>query len=414
MAKKLDKHVLNNGMVILGESMEHVGSAAFTFLLPSGTSTLPDGCCGAGAVITDWLFRGAGAKSSRELNDALDGLGLHRNSSIGSSHISLGAALEASNLASALVLYADIILRPRLDAEQFELSKELAIQGLAGLDDNPRRKVMLNLYEQFYPSPLGSPAVGKADELNNLAAEKTEAIVKENFYLPQTIFAVAGKYDFDAVCKQLEQLFNVTHSEVDKQITLGQRGRKYTHEEHDGAQVHIGLMTETVTIGSENYYDAMAAVSVLSGGMSGRLFTEVREKRGLCYAVAARYHTLKQFAGISCYAGTTPEKAQETLDVITAEFSRLCDGISEDEMQRAKVGLKSSLIMQSESSSARAAGIASDHYLLGRVRGLEEIKGKLDQTCVDSVAEFLKNNRFEDYTAVTIGPKEVSLGNSDG
>ncbi len=144
--------------------------------------------------------------------------------------------------------------------------------------------------------------------------------------------------------------------------------------------------------------------------MSGRLFTEVREKRGLCYAVGARYHTLKQFAGISCYAGTTPDKAQETLDVITAEFGRLCEGISEDEMQRAKVGLKSSLIMQSESSSARAGGIASDYYLLGRVRSLREIKDKLEATSADSVLSFLGNNRFADYTIMTIGPKEISPG----
>ena len=99
------------------------------------------------------------------------------------------------------------------------------------------------------------------------------------------------------------------------------------------------------------------AVSVLSGGMSARLFTEVREKRGLCYAVAARYHCLKEAAGISCYAGTTPEKAQETIDVIMAEFNRLSEGISEEEIQRAKTGLKSALILQSESSSSRAGGI---------------------------------------------------------
>jgi len=144
--------------------------------------------------------------------------------------------------------------------------------------------------------------------------------------------------------------------------------------------------------------------------MSGRLFTEVREKRGLCYAVGARYHTLKEYAGISCYAGTTPEKAQETLEVIMAEFDRLCEGISVDEMQRAKVGLKSSLIMQSESSSARAGGIASDYYLLGRVRPLDQIKSKLDATSVDSVLAFLEANKFADYNVVTIGPKQVEYG----
>ena len=394
-------------MVVLGEPIANIGSAAFVFLVPSGAATLRAGCGGAGAVITDWLFRGAGERNSRELIDALDGLGLHRAGSVISSHISLGAALEASNLAGALDLYADIILRPMLEPEQFELSKQLAVQGLMGLDDDPRQKVMFNLREKFYPAPLGRSPMGKLDELQNLGAAETTAIVKENFYLPDTIFAVAGKYDFDTVCTQLEELFNIPQAGGHRPIALGKRGPKYTHESHDGAQVHIGLMTPTVTIASDDYYNAMAAVSVLSGGMSGRLFTEVREKRGLCYAIGARYHTLKQYAGVSCYAGTTPDKAQETLEVIMAEFNRLCEGISADEMQRAKVGLKSTLIMQSESSSARAGGIASDYYLLGRVRPLEEIKSKLDATSVDSVPAFLEANKFADYTVVTIGPKQV-------
>jgi len=110
-----------------------------------------------------------------------------------------------------------------------------------------------------------------------------------------------------------------------------------------------------------------------------------------------------------CYAGTTPQKAQETLDVITAEFNRLTDRISEEEVQRAKVGLKSSLILQSESSSSRAGGIATDYYMLGRLRGLDEIKSKIEETTADSVLEFLRNNRFEDFTVVTIGPKKISV-----
>ena len=100
----------------------------------------------------------------------------------------------------------------------------------------------------------------------------------------------------------------------------------YTHVNNDGAQVHIGLMTDTVKLVDEHYYDARVAVSVLSGGMSARLFTEVREARGLCYAIGARYHSLKDAAGIMCYAGTTPDKAQETLEVIIEQFNKLQKG----------------------------------------------------------------------------------------
>jgi predicted Zn-dependent peptidase len=172
-------------------------------------------------------------------------------------------------------------------------------------------------------------------------------------------------------------------------------------------------MTETVKPTDEDYYNARVAVSVLSGGMSARLFTEVREKRGLCYAVGAQYHGLKEAAGIACYAGTTPDKAQETLDVITAEFNRLGDGISEEEIKRAKVGLKSSLVLQSESSSNRAAGTGGDYYMLGRVRSLDEIKSKIERTTVDSVLEFLRRNQFKDFTVVTIGPREIHPPSAD-
>ena len=407
MTERVDKHILKSGMVLVGEPMEAVESVAFGFMLPAGAARLPEGCCGAGNVICDWIFRGAGERDNRQLGDALDGLGLHRASSAGSSHISIGSALEAENLTDALDLYADIILRPQLKEEQFELARQLAIDSVLALDDDPRQKVMLKLREQFYPSPLGRSTVGDIKELKALTAERTREIIKDNFNLSEVIFAVAGKYDFDAVAGQIEKLFESDGRKPIEASGLGEKGSTYTHLNNDGAQVHIGLMTETVKPTDEDYYNARVAVSVLSGGMSARLFTEVREKRGLCYAIGARYHGLKEAAGMMCYAGTTPEKGQETLDCVIGEFDRLSEGISEEEIQRAKVGLKSALILQSESSSSRAGRIASDYYMYGRVRSLDEIKNKVEETSVDSVLAFLRNNKFKDYTVVTIGPKEV-------
>lgn len=409
MTERIDIHILKNGMVLVGEPMEAVGSVAFGFMLPSGASRLPDGCCGAGSVIVDWIFRGAGARGNRQLGDALDGLGLHRAGSIGSSHISIGAALEAENLSQALDLYADIILKPHLKEDQFELARQLAVDTVHALDDDPRQKVMLKLREQFYPSPLGRITIGNIKELTALTAESTRAIVKSNFNLSGTIFAVAGKYDFEAVAGQMEKLFETGSKELLEPVTFGAKDGEYTHLNNEGAQVHIGVMTKTVKPNDDDYYNARVAVEVLSGGMSSRLFTEVREKRGLCYAIGARYHGLKEAAGILCYAGTTPETGQETLDCIIGEFGRLSEGVSEDEIQRAKVGLKAALILQSESSSSRAGGIGGDYYMFGRVRSLDEIKSKVEETSVDSVLKFLQNNKFKDFTVVTIGPKEVAV-----
>jgi predicted Zn-dependent peptidase len=410
MEQRVDTCVLPNGMVVLGEPMPGVESVAFEFMLPAGAAWMPPGYGGAANVISDWVFRGAGAWDSRKLSDALDGLGLQRSTSIGSSHLTLGAALESSNLAQALALYGDIILHPHLSDEQFEPARRLVIEELRSLDDEPRQKVMLELRKQFYPDPLGRSTMGELDDLQLLTAEKTREIATSYLDVAQIIFSVAGKYDFDAVCRQLESVFGSAEGKPLAPREIGVPGPRYTHIPHEGAQVHVGLMTATAKFVDKEYYDARTAVSVLSGGMSARLFTEVREKRGLCYAVAARYHSLKEAAGIMCYAGTTPDKAQETYDVIVGEFRRLAEGIDGEELARAKIGLKSAVILHSESSSSRASAIGTDYYMLGRVRPLEEVKGKIEATSVESVLRYLRDNPFGDFTVVTVGPREVRVG----
>ncbi|MBN1974899.1 MAG: insulinase family protein [Sedimentisphaerales bacterium] len=410
MTEKLDKHILKNGMVILGEPMEGVESAAFDFMIPAGASRMPEHCCGAANVIEDWIFRGAGDKTNRQLNDAIDGLGVIRGSSVGSSHISISGAMESSNLSMVLDLYADIINKPWLKDEEFEFSRQSAIDEVLSLEDDPRHKVMLKLREHFYPEPLGRSTLGEIDDLKQLSTEKTNQIVIEKFNPSGIIFSIAGKYDFDSICRQMENLFSQNNQKSGAgKVKLKKKSDKYIHISNDGSQVHIGLMTKTVKPMDEGYYNARVAVSVLSGGMSARLFTEVREKRGLCYAVGARYHSLKEAAGILCYAGTTPDKAQQTHDVIIGEFRNLCNGISEDEIDRAKAGIKSALILQSESSSSRAGSISSDYYMLGRVRSLDEIKDAIEKVSVNSVINFLHDNPFEEFTVFTIGPNEINI-----
>lgn len=409
MEQKTDKHLLNNGMVLLGEPMGGVESVACEFMLPAGAALMPEGACGAANVISDWIFRGAGARDNRQFGDALDGLGLHRLESIGSSHLSVGAALESSNLAEALTLHADAVLRCRLSDDEFLPARQLALEGVLALDDEPRHKVMLELRKRFYPAPLGRSTMGEIEDLERLTADRAREIVKTRFDMGRSIFTIAGKYDFAAVCEQMESLFGSCESLALGHVQVGTRPGKYTHMENEGSQVHIGVMTEAVPFTHDDYYDIRVATSILSGGMSARLFTEVREKRGLCYAIGARYHSLKDAAGIMCYAGTTPDKAQETLDVVVAEFRRLAEGIGAEELERAKVGLKSSLIMQSESSGSRAGAIGSDYYMLGRVRSLDEIKEKIEATTIDSIVASLQRNPFEEFTVVTIGPREVCV-----
>src|SRR5207244_406201 len=150
-------------------------------------------------------------------------------------------------------------------------------------------------------------------------------------------------------------------------------------------------------------------VGVLSGGMSSRLFTEVREKRGLCYTVFASQHTHRDRACVLCYAGTSAERAQETLDVTLGELTKISQGILPEELTRLKARVKSGLIMQGESSSARSGSIARDWYHLGHARTLADIGQLVDALTVESINEYLKANPPKDFTVVTLGPNPLKV-----
>src|SRR5205823_14701076 len=159
--------------------------------------------------------------------------------------------------------------------------------------------------------------------------------------------------------------------------------------EQDSNQTQIGIAYDSVPYRHADYFAAWGAVGVLSGGMSSRLFTEVRERRGLCYSVYATYHTLRDLGSVLCYAGTSAERAQETLDVTLGELARLADGVEQNEIDRLKARIKSSLIMQQESSSARSSSVARDWYHLGRVRTLDEVGALVDALSARSISDYL-------------------------
>jgi predicted Zn-dependent peptidase len=162
-----------------------------------------------------------------------------------------------------------------------------------------------------------------------------------------------------------------------------------------------------VPFGHSEYYNALGAVNVLDGGMSARLFTEVREKHGLCYAISASYQTYKDRASVLCYAGTTSDRAQKTLELTLRELRRLKDGIEPDEVDRVRVGLKSSLIKQEESTTSRAGTLASDWYYLGRVRSFDEIQSAINALTPESIVAHLHRVPPGNFTIVTLGPESL-------
>ncbi|CAN5278507.1 pitrilysin family protein [soil metagenome] len=409
MPQTVHQHTFPNGLTLLAERMDHVRSAALNFMIPAGCVYDPPGSLGIASVLADMITRGAGDHDSRDLSLALDNLGLDRDESVGSMHTRFWAATVAQNIPAALELYADILLRPHLPEDEMEAVQMLALQDLQNLEDEPRQKVLIELKARHYPNPLGQDRRGIAPDIEALTVEKIRAHYQRLFSPKGAILSVAGYLDWEPLRDQVGRLFGDWKGGGELDVRTSGTPTGSTHLNKDTTQTQVALAYPSTPIGHPQYYDALGAVNVLSGGMSARLFTEVREKRGLCYSVWASYQTFKDRASILAYAGTTNERAQETLDVMVAELKRLADGIDVEEIERVQAGLKSSLIMQEESTSSRAGTLASDWYYLGRVRSFDEIQSAVNALTPDSILRHLRDYPARDFTIVTLGPKALTV-----
>jgi predicted Zn-dependent peptidase len=410
--QQIQTHAISNGLTLIIEPMADVQSAAFSLLVPAGSNYDPPGQPGAAAILSDWIMRGAGSRDSRRLTNELDNLGLQRNEGVGNSHISFTGATLAESLPQALRIYADIVQTPHLPADQFEAARTGVEQSLRAIEDEPRQKVLIELRRRCYEAPWGIPSEGTLEGVEKLAPD----VVRNHFARCSSprdaILGIAGKVDVRAMIGLVEDLFGGWKDKPAPAVASGPRGPARDHISHDSTQTQIGIAYDSVAYRDPGYYAAWAAVSVLSGGMSSRLFTEVREKRGLCYSVFAMLNSLRDQGRVLCYAGTTVERAQETLDVTLAELIRLGQGIGQDELDRCKARAKSSLIMQQESSSARASSIARDWYHLGRVETLDEVREKIDALSIEALLAHLAEHPAKNFTILTLGPEplEVNLG----
>jgi predicted Zn-dependent peptidase len=187
------------------------------------------------------------------------------------------------------------------------------------------------------------------------------------------------------------------------------RRATYEHIESPSSQTHIGFAFPSIPYGHDAYFRMRAGIGILSDGMSSRLFDRVREQRGLCYTVSASCHSLKNAGGVFGYAGTTPERAQETLDVTLAEIARMTEDLEQAELDRWKVRIQSGLIMEQESSASRASSLASDLYQVGRVLTTEELESTIESITLDQIREYWHDHPPTDYSIVTLGPKPLQV-----
>lgn len=409
MSESISCHTFPNGLVLVAEPMAWVESAAFTLMVPAGCVDDPPDRSGLTSFTCEMTLRGAGSRDSRRLVEDLDNLGVERSESVSDAHTSYCGATLAANLPTALAVFADVVRRPHLPADQLEAGRQGMLQELRAVEDEPSQKVMIELKRRHYPRPWGRPSQGELAALSAITIDEIRSQFAERYRPNGAILGVAGRFEWPRLREAVAELLGGWEPGERPEIVEQPRARRHEHLPFDSNQTQIGISYQSVPYRDPEYFQAWGAVGVLSSGMSARLFTEVRERRGLCYSVYATYHSLRDRGGVFCYAGTSADRAQDTLDVMIGELSRLADGVEAHELNRLKARIKSALIMQQESSSARSSAVARDWYHLGRVRSLEELGRLVDELTCDSINAYLAEHPPGDFTVVTLGPSELEM-----
>lgn len=407
--QQIYSHRLANGLTLVAEAMPWLESAAFALLVPAGCMYDPPDRLGLGNLACEMLQRGAGSRNSRQIVEDLENLGADTSASVSIAHTSFGGAMPATNLDAVLAIYADLVQRPHFPADQLDDARQVCIHDVRSLEDELSQKTMLELRRRHYGDPFGRSNHGNIPALEAVTHADVQSFFQQNFHPADGILAVAGKIDWPRLIETVERHFGSWPAAKTPTVPEKPGERKYFHIAHEASETHIGIAYDSVPYRDDNYFQLRSAIGVLSDGMSSRLFTEVREKRGLVYTVYASCHSLLDRGSVFAYAGTTTDKAQETLDVMLAELKRLRAGVHEDELARLKAHLKTSLIMQQESSRSRAGSIAGDWYHLGRVRPLAELQGLLDAVTCQTINNYLKNEPPAKYAVVSMGARQLEV-----
>ena len=413
MSSTISTTTLDCGMPLIVEKIPGVASASLQWLIPAGAAHDPADRIGLSAIIAEMLMRGCGELTSRGLADELDRLGILRSTEVGTQYLRLNATFVGANFGACLPLLVQMVRRPRFDADALEPSRKLSEQALAGLADSPSERAAVLLTQRHSAPPVNRSGLGTEE---GLAAVTHADVVRawERQCRPRgSILAIAGDVEIGPVAGVLNSLLKDWSGSAPV-IALGTplaRGT-YHHEADESNQTHIYLAHEAPPEPSPDAALERMHNAVLSGGTSARLFTEVREKRALCYSVSASYGSDKLFGRVVGYVGTTPDKAQQSLDVMLEQMRLACGtaaSIAQDELDRAKIGYKARLISSGESTGARAAALANDWHKLGRARPLEELARESEGVTLTKLNAYAQRKTLGPVTVVTVGPAALTM-----
>lgn len=402
-------HTLANGLRIVAQPMLGVESLALGFCVATGAGNEEPYEAGASHFIDGLAFQGTALRDTRALTEAFEDLGARRDASTGSELFWYASQALGRHMEALVPLMAEIVHFPRFDPIEAEKVRDRQLQELAALEDEPGQKVMSLLQrEYFHGHPYGNPVLGTPESVRALRLDDLRAFRSRTQMPNNTIVAAAGKLDFDHLVAAIEASCGDWAPGIPLALPAAPQAEpRVVGEVRESNQQHIAIGVAGVPMGHPDYYAVNLLTTVLGGGMNSRLFTEVREKRGLAYGVGAGSASMRTAGMIRVYAGTVPAKAHETVAVTLEELRKLeAFGVSDEELTRAKTMIKSRVIMGGENTRVRRNVIGSSLWYENKVRTLAEVRGLIDAVTVDQVREAAVSLRVGSrFTLTTIGPR---------
>ncbi len=380
---------LKNGFRIVSEHMPGLQSAAIGIWVTAGGRHERIEQNGIAHFLEHMAFKGTERRSALQIAEAIEDVGGYINAYTSREVTAYYARVLKDDVALAMDVIGDIVLNPVFDPREIEVERGVILQEIGQSYDTPDDVIFDWLQEQSYhDQPLGRTILGPSERVSAFSREDLSGFVAEHYGPEQMILSAAGAVDHDALMKMAEEMFG--HLQPRKGLVA--EAAKFTggeaRQEKELEQAHFALALESPGYRDDAIYTAQIYSTALGGGMSSRLFQEVRETRGLCYTIFAQTGAYADTGTTTIYAGTSADQVAELATITIDEMKRAAEDMSPEEVARARAQMKAGMLMGLESPSNRAERLARLVQIWGRVPSLEDTVAKIDAVSTEDVRAF--------------------------
>jgi predicted Zn-dependent peptidase len=376
---------LGSGLSVVTDRMPHLESATLGVWVGAGSRNERPDEHGISHLLEHMAFKGTKRRSARQIAEAIEAVGGDLNAATSAESTAYYARVLKADVALALDVLSDILSESAFELRELQREQNVIVQEIGAVEDAPDDLVFERMHETAFPQqPLGRSILGTPQTVRSFDPERLRAYLGRNYRAPTMLVAAAGAIEHAAIVAEAEKRFTAFVGPAAPAAEPARFGGGRRVQSRELEQVHIALALQGLPMRDEQLYSLQVFTNVLGGGMSSRLFQEVREKRGLCYSISTFHMPYADIGLFGLYAGTDEADAPELMRVVIDEIGYATEGINESEVARAKAQMKAGLLMALESSEARLGQLARQMLAYGRPIPLDEMVAKVDAVTVDS------------------------------